>query len=87
MDLGAGASCAPGTGVEAIMVLPGAGKTMLMAAARTAYESRGLLLRGAATLRAESGIGTDTIATWLLRIEHGLGLAGVDVLVVAVQAG
>ncbi|MFD1547108.1 MobF family relaxase [Nonomuraea guangzhouensis] len=78
-----------GHGVEAIIGVPGAGKTTLMAAARTAYESRGLVVRGAATaaiaaatLRAESGIGTDTIATWLLRIQHGSGLAGVDVLVV-----
>ncbi|MBT2234431.1 MobF family relaxase [Nonomuraea sp. NEAU-A123] len=78
-----------GHGVEAIIGVPGAGKTTLMAAARTAYESRGLVVQGAATaavaaatLRAESGIGTDTIATWLLRIQHGPGLAGVDVLVV-----
>ncbi|MFI6705376.1 MobF family relaxase [Nonomuraea sp. NPDC050478] len=78
-----------GHGVEAIIGVPGAGKTTLMAAARTAYESRGQVVRGAATaavaaatLRAESGIGTDTIATWLLRIQSGPGLAGVDVLVV-----
>ncbi|MEU6718619.1 MobF family relaxase [Nonomuraea sp. NPDC046802] len=78
-----------GHGVEAVIGVPGAGKTTLMAAARTAYESRGLVVRGAATaavaaatLRAASGIGTDTIATWLLRIHNGPGLAGVDVLVV-----
>ncbi|MET8381702.1 MobF family relaxase [Streptosporangium canum] len=78
-----------GHGVEAIIGVPGAGKTTLMAAARAAYESRGLVVRGAATaavaaatLRAESGIGTDTIATWLLRIQRGRGLAGVDALVV-----
>ncbi|MFC7591648.1 MobF family relaxase [Nonomuraea antimicrobica] len=78
-----------GHGVEAVIGVPGAGKTTLMAAARTAYESRGLVVRGAATaavaaatLRAESGIGSDTIATWLLRIRNGPGLAGVDVLVV-----
>ncbi|MEV0633271.1 MobF family relaxase [Nonomuraea wenchangensis] len=78
-----------GHGVEAVIGVPGAGKTTLMAAARTAYESRGLVVRGAttaavaaATLRAESGIGTDTVATWLLRIQGGPGLAGVDVLVV-----
>ncbi|MGR6913629.1 MobF family relaxase [[Actinomadura] parvosata] len=78
-----------GHGVEAVIGVPGAGKTTLMAAARVAYESRGLVVRGAATaavaaatLRAESGIGTDTVATWLLRIRNGTGLAGVDVLVV-----
>ncbi|MFI9598194.1 MobF family relaxase [Nonomuraea sp. NPDC052265] len=78
-----------GHGVEAIIGVPGAGKTTLMAAVRTAYESRGSVVLGAATaavaaatLRAESGIGTDTVATWLLRIQQAPGLAGVDVLVI-----
>ncbi|MEU8251987.1 MobF family relaxase [Nonomuraea sp. NPDC048916] len=78
-----------GHGVEAIIGVPGAGKTTLMSAARTAYESRGLVVRGAATaavaaatLRAESGIGTDTVASWMQRVQRGQGLAGVDVLVV-----
>lgn len=78
-----------GHGVEAVIGVPGAGKTTLMAAARTAYEARGLVVAGAATaavaaatLRAESGISTDTVATWLLRIHNGPGLAGADMLVV-----
>ncbi|MGW4791807.1 MobF family relaxase [Nonomuraea sp. NPDC004297] len=78
-----------GHGVEAVVGVPGAGKTTLMAAARTAYESRGLVVQGAATaavaaatLRAESGIGSATVTSWLMRIRNGPGLAGVDVLVV-----
>ncbi|MFI9846746.1 MobF family relaxase [Nonomuraea sp. NPDC051941] len=78
-----------GHGVEAVIGVPGAGKTMIMAAARSAWESRGLVVAGAATaavaamgLAAESGIASDTIATWLLRIKSGPGLNGVDVLVV-----
>ncbi|MEV4364567.1 MobF family relaxase [Nonomuraea sp. NPDC049625] len=78
-----------GHAVEAVIGVAGAGKTTLMAAARSAWESRGLVVAGAATaavaamgLAAESGIASDTIATWLLRIEGGPGLDGVDVLVV-----
>ncbi|HEX4814888.1 MAG TPA: MobF family relaxase, partial [Nonomuraea sp.] len=80
-----------GHGVEAIIGVPGAGKTTLMAAARAAYEARGMVVRGAATaavaaanLRAESGIPSRTIATWLQRITDPQrpGLTGVDVLVV-----
>ncbi|WP_181449333.1 MobF family relaxase [Nonomuraea aridisoli] len=80
-----------GHGVEAVIGVPGAGKTTLMAAARTAFESRGLVVRGAATaavaaanLSAESGISAHTIATWLQRITdpERPGLTGVDVLVV-----
>ncbi|MEV0826352.1 MobF family relaxase [Nonomuraea rubra] len=78
-----------GHGVEAVIGAAGAGKTTIMAAARSAWESRGLVVAGAATaavaamgLTAESGIGSDTMATWLLRIEGGLGLGGVDVLVI-----
>ncbi|MEZ7132682.1 MobF family relaxase [Nonomuraea sp. AD125B] len=78
-----------GHAVDAVIGVAGAGKTMIMAAARSAWESRGLVVAGAATaavaamgLAAESGIASDTIATWLLRIKGGPGLDGVDVLVV-----
>ncbi|TDD05861.1 hypothetical protein E1294_49300 [Nonomuraea diastatica] len=80
-----------GHGVEAVIGVAGAGKTTLMAAARAAFEGRGLVVRGAATaavaaanLTAESGISSRTIATWLQRISDAErpGLTGVDVLVV-----
>ncbi|WP_157255097.1 MobF family relaxase [Nonomuraea typhae] len=78
-----------GHGIDAVIGVAGAGKTTIMAAARSGWEARGLVVRGAATaavaaanLQAESGIGADTIATWLQRIDGGQGLAGVDVLVV-----
>ncbi|MEV4753293.1 MobF family relaxase, partial [Streptosporangium sp. NPDC049248] len=82
---------ADGRGVEALIGVPGAGKTMLMAAARAGWESRGLVVVGAATaavaaanLTAESGIGAHTIATWIHRITDpdSCGLDGVDVLVI-----
>ncbi|GAA0829104.1 MobF family relaxase [Streptosporangium amethystogenes subsp. fukuiense] len=82
---------ADGHGVEALIGVPGAGKTMLMAAARAGWESRGLVVAGAATaavaaanLTAESGIGAHTIATWIHHITdpEGSGLDGVDVLVI-----
>ncbi|MEU4540432.1 MobF family relaxase [Streptosporangium sp. NPDC023825] len=83
-----------GHGVDALIGVPGAGKTMLMAAARAGWEGRGLVVAGAATaavaaanLTAESGIGAYTLATWMQRITDpegsgGRGLDGVDVLVV-----
>jgi hypothetical protein len=78
-----------GHAVEAVIGVAGAGKTRIMAAARSAWESRGLVVAGAATaavaamgLAAESGIGSATIAGWLRRIERGSGLDGVEVLVV-----
>ncbi|MFC5820966.1 MobF family relaxase [Nonomuraea harbinensis] len=80
-----------GHGVEAITGVAGAGKTTLMAAVKTAFEVRGLVVRGAATaavaaanLSAESGIASHTIAGWLRRIRDPdrRGLRGVDVLVV-----
>ncbi|MEU0480914.1 MobF family relaxase [Streptosporangium sp. NPDC006013] len=82
---------ADGRGVEALIGVPGAGKTMLMAAARAGWESRGLVVAGAATaavaaanLTAESGIDAHTIATWIHRITDpdSCGLDGVDVLVI-----
>jgi conjugative relaxase-like TrwC/TraI family protein len=67
---------------------PGTGKTTLMRAARVAWEAAGYTVAGAATaavaaqnLAAESGIRSRTVAQWLWRIDHGPGLAGVDVLV------
>ncbi|MEV3986743.1 MobF family relaxase [Nonomuraea sp. NPDC049758] len=78
-----------GHAVEAVIGVAGDGKTTIMAAARSAWESRGLVVAGAATaavaalgLAAESGIGSGTVATWLRRITGGPGLDGVDVLVV-----
>ncbi|MDP4504045.1 MobF family relaxase [Nonomuraea turcica] len=78
-----------GHAVEAVIGVAGAGKTTLMSAARSAWESRGLVVAGAATaavaamgLAAESGITSSTIASWLRRIERGPGLDGIDVLVV-----
>ncbi|WP_214107270.1 MobF family relaxase [Acrocarpospora catenulata] len=78
-----------GHGVEAVIGVAGAGKTTIMAAARTAWSSRGLVVAGAATaavaaahLYGESGIPATTIASWLARIQDGPGLSGVDVLVV-----
>ncbi|MFI6498725.1 MobF family relaxase [Nonomuraea typhae] len=78
-----------GHGVEAVIGAAGAGKTALMAAARTAWESRGLVVAGAASaavaaanLAAESGITSSTITSWLKRVGDGRGLSGVDVLVV-----
>ncbi|MEV0202036.1 AAA family ATPase, partial [Nonomuraea sp. NPDC050691] len=78
-----------GHAVEAVIGVAGSGKTTIMAATRSAWESRGLVVAGAATaavaaagLSAESGIASATIAGWLQRIGSGPGLAGIDVLVV-----
>ncbi|MFC5834901.1 AAA family ATPase [Nonomuraea insulae] len=78
-----------GHAVEAVIGVAGAGKTTIMAAARSAWESRGLVIVGAATaavaamgLAAESGTASSTIASWLQRIAGGAGLDGIDVLVV-----
>jgi conjugative relaxase-like TrwC/TraI family protein len=77
-----------GRAIESIEGPPGTGKTTLMRAARVAYEAQGLVVAGAATaanaaqeLAAHSGIESRTIAQWLYQVEHGAGLAGVDVLV------
>ncbi len=80
-----------GHGVDAVIGVAGAGKTTIMSAARSAWESQGLIVAGAATaavaaanLTAEAGIPSATVASWVRRITHpdGEGLAGVDVLVV-----
>ena len=74
--------------IDAVLGPPGTGKTTLMRAARTAWEAQGHVVAGAATaavaaanLGAESGIASRTVAQWVHAIEHGGGLAGVDVLV------
>ncbi|MEV7602937.1 MobF family relaxase [Kitasatospora sp. NPDC089797] len=78
-----------GHGVDTVQGLAGAGKTTMLAAARQVWEQAGLTVAGGAmmavaaqNLQAESGITSTTIASWLLRIRDGEGLAGIDVLVV-----
>jgi len=78
-----------GHGVDAVVGVAGSGKTTLMAALRAAYEAEGLKVAGAANaavaaanLQAESGIPSATVAGWLLRIDNGRGMTGIDVLVV-----
>ncbi|MEV6967568.1 MobF family relaxase [Hamadaea sp. NPDC051192] len=75
--------------VDTVIGVAGSGKTTIMDALRSAYEAENLTVRGAsnaavaaANLQAESGIRSSTVASWLARIEHGTGLADVDVLVV-----
>ncbi|MFI9559380.1 AAA family ATPase [Nonomuraea endophytica] len=58
-----------GHGVDAVIGVAGAGKTTLMAAARTAWESRGLVVASASSaavtaahLQAESSVASLTIA-------------------------
>jgi conjugative relaxase-like TrwC/TraI family protein len=74
--------------LDAVLGAPGTGKTTMLAAARTAWDSEGFVVAGAATaavaaanLQVESGIASRTLAQWLHRIDTGPGLAGVDVLV------
>jgi hypothetical protein len=76
-----------GQGVDAVVGVAGAGKTTLMDAVRTVWESAGYRVAGASTaavaaagLRAEAGIASRTIAALLADIAAGRGL-GVDVLV------
>ncbi|MFD5553754.1 MobF family relaxase [Streptomyces sp. NPDC127068] len=79
-----------GHGVDAVVGVAGAGKTTIMDAARQAWEAQGLVVAGtstaavaAANLKAEAGITSRTLASWLTGIRSGgPGLAGVDVLVV-----
>ncbi|GAB3214211.1 hypothetical protein GCM10027294_52690 [Marinactinospora endophytica] len=77
-----------GHGIDLITGVAGAGKTTTMTAARMAWEKAGYRVAGAATaavaaanLRAEAGIQSRTIASWLQRIDSGQGLRGIDVLV------
>jgi hypothetical protein len=78
-----------GHGVDAVTGVPGAGKTLLLSAARTAWQAEGYVVAGAAVaavaaqnLHAGSGIASATVASWLTRIAAGPGLSGVDVLVI-----
>ncbi|MFF5106091.1 AAA family ATPase [Streptomyces sp. NPDC000134] len=79
-----------GHGIDAVVGIAGAGKTTIMNTARAAWESRGLVVAGASTaavaaanLKAEAGIESRTLASWLTGIRTGgPGLTGVDVLVV-----
>ncbi|MFH8411085.1 MobF family relaxase [Streptomyces sp. NPDC018019] len=79
-----------GHGVDAVIGVAGAGKTTIMDAARQAWEAQGLVIAGACTaavaaanLKAEAGIPSRTVASWLTGVRTGgRGLAGVDVLVV-----
>ncbi|MGW2840600.1 MobF family relaxase [Streptomyces sp. NPDC001493] len=79
-----------GHGIDAVVGIAGAGKTTIMATARQAWEAHGLVVAGASTaavaaanLKAEAGIESRTLASWLTGIRAGgPGLTGVDVLVV-----
>ncbi|QKW32591.1 relaxase domain-containing protein (plasmid) [Nocardiopsis flavescens] len=77
-----------GHGLDMVQGVAGAGKTTIMNATRHIWESTGLQVRGAAVaavaaegLRAEAGITSHTLASWLQQIRSGTGLEGVDVLV------
>ncbi|TYR58635.1 AAA family ATPase [Streptomyces parvus] len=79
-----------GHGIDAVVGIAGAGKTTIMDTARQAWEAHGLVIAGlstaavaAANLKAEAGIESRTLASWLTGIRNGgPGLTGVDVLVV-----
>ncbi|MFE3455962.1 MobF family relaxase [Nocardiopsis aegyptia] len=77
-----------GHGLDMVQGVAGAGKTTIMNATRHLWESAGLRVRGAAVaavaaegLRAEAGITSHTLASWVRQIHSGAGLEGVDVLV------
>lgn len=79
-----------GHGIDAVVGIAGSGKTTIMDTARQAWESHGLVIAGASTaavaaanLKAETGITSRTLASWLTGMRTGgAGLNGVDVLVV-----
>ncbi|MEU7556005.1 MobF family relaxase [Streptomyces sp. NPDC044571] len=78
-----------GHAVDAVVGVPGAGKTVLLEAARAAWEAAGLRVAGAsvavvgtANLAAETGIASRTISAWTHDISKGRGLHGVGVLVI-----
>ncbi|MFF9346653.1 MobF family relaxase [Streptomyces sp. NPDC014734] len=79
-----------GHGIDAVVGIAGSGKTTIMDTARQAWEAHGLVIAGASTaavaaanLKAEAGISSRTLASWLTGIRNGgPGLTGVDVLVV-----
>ncbi|WP_244229869.1 MobF family relaxase [Kitasatospora albolonga] len=78
-----------GHGIDAVVGIAGSGKTTIMNTARQAWEAHGLVIAGASTaavaaanLRAEAGIESRTLASWLTNVRNGgPGLTGVDVLV------
>ncbi|MFB6533101.1 MobF family relaxase [Streptomyces noursei] len=79
-----------GHGIDSVEGIAGSGKTTIMDTARQAWEAHGLVIAGASTaavaaanLKAEAGIESRTLASWLTGIRRGgPGLNGVDVLVV-----
>ncbi|MEU5811449.1 AAA family ATPase [Streptomyces sp. NPDC047718] len=78
-----------GHAVDAVVGVAGAGKTVLLEAARAGWEAAGLRVVGtstaavaAANLAAEAGIDSRTIAAWTRDISHGRGLQDVGVLVI-----
>ncbi|MEU3961151.1 AAA family ATPase [Streptomyces buecherae] len=79
-----------GHGIDAVVGIAGSGKTTIMDTARQAWQAHGLVIAGASTaavaaanLKAEAGIESRTLASWLTGIRSGgPGLTGVDVLVV-----
>jgi conjugative relaxase-like TrwC/TraI family protein len=78
-----------GHAVDAVVGTAGAGKTTIMAAARSGWEAAGLRVVGASTaavaaanLAAEAGIDSQTIAAWTHAIDGGRGLPEGGVLVV-----
>lgn len=79
-----------GHGIDAVVGIAGSGKTTIMDAARQGWEAQGLVVAGASTaavaaanLKAEAGITSRTLASWLTGFRTGgKSLAGVDVLIV-----
>ncbi|WP_331724052.1 MobF family relaxase [Streptomyces erythrochromogenes] len=77
-----------GHGVDAVIGVAGAGKSTLMDACRIAWDATGTTYAGACLsavgakgLQDASAIPSRTVASWLLQIETGTGLTGIDVLV------
>ncbi|GGV45270.1 hypothetical protein GCM10010293_53180 [Streptomyces griseoflavus] len=77
-----------GHGVEAVVGVPGSGRTSLMEACRIGWDGIGLTYAGASLsavaaqdLYDGSGIPSRTVAAWLQRIHDADGLTGIDVLV------
>lgn len=78
-----------GLGIDTVLGVAGAGKTTIMSAARTIWEAGGYRVEGAAVaavaaagLRAEAGITSRTVASWLQTLRtRPRALDRVDVLV------